>query len=761
LAPLCGLGGDALLLRARRRLAHGAAPGFPAHRLGVSDRRVTHRVRVVPLQHGLGALDYADPLGLAPGDIVRVPLGPRELVGAVWEADAAPAPPAPDAKLRAVAARLDAPPLSTAMRRLIGWVADYYIAPLGSALRLALPSTSALEPPASVTEWAPTGIVPGRLTPTRARALDALAGLQGSVAELAGLADVSDGVIRGLIKDGALAAVSVAPSPALGERPDPDHAPPKLEAAQADAAAALAGMVRAGGFQPTLFEGVTGSGKTEVYFEAAAEALRHGGQALVLLPEIALTVPFLDRCAARFGAQPLVWHSGLTSPGRRRAWRAVAAGGPMIVVGARSALFLPFPALKAVIVDEAHEAAFKQEDGVRYHGRDAAVMRASFEAVPVVLATATPTVEMLAQVEAGRYRHLRLPARFGGATLPAIRAVDLKRNPPPRGRWLSPPLVHAVSAALDAGEQALLFLNRRGYAPLTLCRACGGRIGCPNCSAWLVEHRLIHRLQCHHCGHAEPSPPACPQCGAEGTLAACGPGVERVADEAQHIWPGARIAVAASDTLCTPQRAAAFVRAVEAHEIDLIVGTQLVAKGHDFPALTCVGVVDADLGLAGGDLRAAERTYAMIAQAAGRAGRRAGAPGRVLLQTYDPAAPVIAALANSDAAGFRAAELSGRRTGRMPPFGRLIAVIVQDRDAARGEAAANALGAAAPHEEGLEVFGPAIAPFAMLRGWYRWRFLVHARRGHDAQRSVRRWLGTVRLPGATRIAVDVDPYSFL
>jgi primosomal protein N' (replication factor Y) len=722
---------------------------------------VTHRVRVVPLQHGLGALDYADPFGLGAGDIVRVPLGPRELIGAVWEAEGAPAPPAPDAKLRAVAARLDAPPLSAAMRQLISWVADYYIAPLGSALRLALPSTSALEPPATVTEWALTGIVPDRLTPARARALDALAGQQGSVAELAGLAEVSDGVIRGLIREGALAAVTVAPSPALSERPDPDHAPPTLEAAQADAAAALAGMVRAGGFRPTLLEGVTGSGKTEVYFEAAAEALRQGGQALVLLPEIALTAPFLARCAARFGAAPLVWHSGLKSSDRRRAWRAAAAGGPMIVVGARSALFLPFPALKLIVVDEAHEAAFKQEDGVRYHGRDAAIMRASFEGVPIVLATATPTVEMLAQVEAGRYAHLQLPARFGGASLPAIRAVDLKRNPPPRGRWLSPPLVQAVSATLEAGEQALLFLNRRGYAPLTLCRACGGRIGCPNCSTWLVEHRLVHRLQCHHCGHAEPSPPACPHCGTAGTLAPCGPGVERVAEEAARTWPNARIAVAASDTLGTPQRAAAFVRAVEEHEIDLIVGTQLVAKGHDFPALTCVGVVDADLGLAGGDLRAAERTFAMIAQAAGRAGRRAGAPGRVLLQTYDPSAPVIRALANADATGFRAAELTGRRLGRMPPFGRLIAVIVQDREEARGEAAANALGAAAPQEDGLEVFGPAVAPLSMLRGWYRWRFLVHARRGHDAQGAVRRWLGGVRLSTATRIGVDVDPYNFL
>ena len=727
--------------------AEDAPPGAPP------------RVRILPLQPGLSGLDYADPLGLAAGEVAAVPLGPRLVPGVVWEAGRLPARAIPDAKLRPVARRLEVPPVAEPLRRLVDWIADYYLAAPSAVLRMALPGAAFEAPAAPRARWRLSGLPPERLTPARARALAALGGAEGSAAELAAAAGVSEAVIRGLIAAGALEPAPAAD--AAFAAPDPDARAPVLEPTQAGAAAALRARVAAGGFAPVLLEGVTGAGKTEVYAEGLAQALREGGQALLLLPEIALTAPFLARLEARFGAPPLAWHSGL--PGGKRAahWRAIASGRTAIVVGARSALFLPFARLKLIVVDECHEPAFKQEDGVPYHGRDAAIMRARFEGCPVVLASATPPIEARVQAEAGRYLHLRLPARFGGAALPAMRLVDLRRHPPPRGRWLAPPLVKAIEETLGAGEQALLFLNRRGYAPLTLCRACGERIGCPDCSAWLVEHRLLGRLMCHHCGFTMPRPPACPACGAQDMLAAIGPGVERVAEEAAALFPQARLAIATSDTLAGPGRAAAFAAAMEAGDIDLVVGTQLVTKGHHFERLTLVGVVDADLGLEGGDLRASERSFAQISQAAGRAGRVKGRPGRVLIQTHQPEAPVLKALASGDAEAFYRAETDARRALGMPPFGRLAALVVSDMDAGRAEGGARALATAAPPCEALRLLGPAPAPIARVRGRWRWRLLVEARRDVALQDWLRALLAAVKLPSSTRVGVDVDPYSFL
>ena len=719
------------------------------------------RVRVLVLQPGLGGLDYAVPEGLplAPGDIVRVPLGPRQIAGVVWEADRLPARDIPDARLRAVAARYDVPPVRDALRRLIEWVADYYLAPPAAVLRMALPVPSALEAARELVEYRATGAAPARPTALRVAALAAIGDAQGNLRELARRGGVSEAVVRGLVAAGALAAVAVSGDtpPAL---PDAGFAPPRLEPAQAEAAATLVAAVAARDFAPVLLDGVTGSGKTEVYFEAVAAALRSGGQTLVLVPEIALTAPWLDRFAARFGCPPVAWHSDLRATQRRRAWRSVALGDARVVVGARSALFLPFADLRLIIVDEAHEASFKQEDGVAYHARDVAVMRAQIERVPVVLATATPAIETRVQVERGRYAELKLPSRFGGAQLPDIATIDLRRYPPPRGRWLSPPLVAALTATLARGEQALLFLNRRGYAPLTLCRACGTRIECPQCTAWLVEHRLLARLQCHHCGYTVPLPKACAACGAADTLVPCGPGVERVAEEVARILPDARVALATSDTIHSPARAAALVAAVESRAIDLLIGTQLVTKGFHFPGLTLVGVVDADLGLAGGDLRAGERTFQQIAQVAGRAGRGAR-PGRVLLQTYQPEARVMQALVNYDAEAFYAAETQARRDTGMPPFGRLAGIIVSGEDEAAVLTAARALGDAAPRAEGLQILGPAPAPLARLRGRYRQRLLLHARRSLDVQAVIRGWLDGVAVPAGVRINIDIDPYSFV
>ena len=718
------------------------------------------RARVVTLNAALGPLDYCVPDGLdvEPGSVVVAPVGPRQLLGVAWDADRLPSTEVPDARLRPLAGALAVRPIAPALRRLCEWTADYYLSPLAAVLRMVLPSSAALDGPRQLTEYRATGLVPDRLTPQREKALAKLEGRQGTIRELADHAEVSDTVMRGLVNAGALEAVAVDADRPL-YCPDPDYAPPELNDEQMEAAASLASAVGKG-FDPVLLDGVTGSGKTEVYFEAIAECLRQGKQALVLLPEIALTEPFLKRFEARFGCQPVAWQSDLRSSQRRRAWRGIASGEAAVTVGARSALFLPYPKLGLIVVDEAHEPSFKQEEGVQYHARDTAVMRAKFEDIPVILSTATPPIESKHMVDLGRYREVSLSERFAGATLPNISAIDLTQDPPPRGRWLAPQLVAAIEENLDRGEQSLLFLNRRGFAPLTLCRNCGHRFQCPNCTAWMVEHRLMHRLACHHCGLVIPPPKACPECGEENSLVACGPGVERIADEVAELFPEARTAIVTSDTIWSPLRAAEFVGAMEAGAIDVVVGTQLITKGYHFPNLTLVGVVDADLGLAGGDLRAAERSFQQIQQVAGRAGR-GDKPGRVFVQTHEPDAPVIAALVGGDVAGFYAAETDSRREAAMPPFGRLAAIIVSAEDSQEAEAVARRIGHSAPEVEGMAVFGPAPAPLAMLRGRHRQRLLVHARRSLDVQDVIRDWLAAIEWSAKVRVSVDVDPYSFL
>jgi primosomal protein N' (replication factor Y) len=719
------------------------------------------RVRVLVLNAALGPLDYRVPHGMTvePGSIVIAPLGPRQLLGVVWEPERLPCEEVGDNRLRPLLGVVDAPPIPAPLRRLIEWTADYYLAAPASVLRMALSSTSALEGAKLATEYRATGHVPDRLTPQREQALERIGDRQGLVRELATMADVSEAVVRGLVKAGAIEAVSVdidAPYPV----PDPAYAAPVLSEQQAEVAAVLCDAVQNQPFQPFLLDGVTGSGKTEVYFEAIAAAIARGQQSLVLLPEIALTEPFLKRFHARFGCEPVAWHSDLRSTQRRRAWRAIATGQALVTVGARSALFLPYANLGLIVVDEAHETSFKQEEGVHYHARDVAVMRGLFERCPVVLASATPAIETRHQVTLGRYTELKLPGRYGVAQLPAIEPIDLIAEPPIRGRWIAPRLVNALEATLARGEQALLFLNRRGYAPLTLCRTCGHRFQCPNCTAWMVEHRLIHRLSCHHCGHMIPTPRKCPECDAEESLVACGPGVERIADEAAALFPEARIAIVTSDTLWSPAKAAEFVNRMEAGEIDLVVGTQLVTKGYHFPNLTLVGVIDADLGLAGGDLRAAERTFQQIMQVAGRAGR-GEKPGHVYIQTTAPDAAVMRALVSGDAESFYAAETEARQEAEVPPFGRYAAIIVSSEDKEAANDAARRIGRAAPEVEGMHVFGPAPAPLSMLRGRHRFRLLVHARRQLDVQDVIRDWLGSVEWSAKVRVAVDVDPYNFL
>jgi primosomal protein N' (replication factor Y) len=664
------------------------------------------------------------------------------------------------------------------LRDFVDWVARWTLSPRGAVLRMAIRAPEATEPPAPKFGYVPTGKPPARTTPARARVIEALAAKapQGKSA-LAEAAGCSAGVIDGLVDDGALALEELPPEPAA-PIPDPDFFHRELSADQSDAAAALDEAVARRVFSPILLEGVTGSGKTEVYFEAAAAAIKSGRQTLILLPEIALTSQFLDRFAERFGVRPAEWHSGVTPRQRERLWGACASGEARVVIGARSALFLPFADLGLIVVDEEHEGAYKQEDGVIYHARDMAVVRARLEGVTVVLASATPSIETRVNAEQGRYRWLRLHARFGARPMPKLSPIDLRREGPPRGRWLAPRLVEAVAETIAAGQQALLFLNRRGYAPLTLCRACGHRFQCPNCTAWLVEHRFRKALVCHHCGHSQARPDLCPECHEADTLAACGPGVERVAEEAAARFPDARLLILSSDMTGGVERMRTELEGAARGDYDIIVGTQLVAKGHNFPLLTLVGIVDADVGLSNADPRAAERTFQLLRQATGRAGR-GDKPGRALLQTYQSGHPVIAALMSGDVESFYATEAEQRRRGGLPPFGRLASVMVTAEDRGAAEAHARALaraahampegakwrlapigGLAEPDE--ISLLGPAEPPISVLRGRHRFRLAVKSPRAADLQGFLRAMLTAAPPPrGGVRVFVDVDPQSFL
>jgi len=705
------------------------------------------------------AFDYAEPegMGLQLGDQVAAPLGPRLLRGVVVALREAAGGNRP---LKPVEGILDEHRLPPNTVEFIQWAARYAVDAPGSPLAIALRGARAQKPrPVRVVDV--TGAEPARLTPARAKVLETAKAQLLSPPDLARAAGVSSGVVKALLDEGVL-AVRLVEAQARFDEPDPARPGATLNASQAAAASALKSMLDEGGFNVALLDGVTGSGKTEVYLEAAASILAADptAQVLILLPEIALTQAVIARVTERFGAQPGEWHSDLAPPARRRVWEAVAYGRCRIVVGARSALFLPFPNLKLIVVDEEHDASFKQEEGFIYHARDLAVVRARIEGAGAILASATPSLETLRNAEAGRYRWLRLSARHGTAQLPDIELIDLREAPPEHGRWLSPPLVKAMGETFARGEQTLLFLNRRGYAPLVLCKACGERMTAPDTDSWLVEHRYSGRLVCHLTGFSMAKPKACPHCGAHDSLVSIGPGVERVEEEARSLFPEARVSVFSSDTAFDAREARRMIEAMAEGHIDILVATQAAAKGHNFPHLTLVGVVDADLGLRGGDLRAAERTYQLLAQATGRAGRR-DQPGRALLQTWAPEHAVMQALRAQDRDAFVAAEMAERELAGLPPFGRLAAVIASGVDPVQLDAFVRAMAQAAPNSEGVEVYGPADAPLGLIRGRRRKRFLVRADRSVDLSAYMATWRARVRPPASVRVAIDIDPYSFL
>ena len=706
-------------------------------------------------------LDYRAPEGgCGTGDFVEVPLGPRKVLGVVWGDAVGGYDPA---KVRSVYRRLDALPMQAELRSFLVRAADYTLTPLPAMLRLATRAPGLGDPPSMRRVLLLGDVVPNRLTDARHRVVEALRGFGGAtvtISELAEAAGCGPAVIKGLVKAGVLLEQD-APRDLAYARLDPAGSV-RLMGDQVAAGDALVAAVAMGGYSATLLKGVTGSGKTEVYLEAVAECLRNGRQALVLLPEIALTAEFLARVEARFGARPAEWHSGVTMTERRRLWRMVGQGDAQFVVGARSALFLPFQQLGLIVVDEEHDTSYKQEEGVLYNARDMAVLRAAIVGAPIVLASATPSLESWVNVEAGKYARLNLGSRFGAAELPTMRSIDMREERLPGDRWISETLAREVTARVERGEQALLFLNRRGFAPVTICRACGHQVGCDHCDARMVEHRFLKRLVCHQCGATKPVPLACPSCKVEGRMAPVGPGVERLAEEVTARFPDARVAVLSSDLFGSARALKEQIVAIAEGAADIIIGTQIVAKGHNFPLLTLVGVIDADLGLQGSDLRAAERTFQLMRQVAGRAGRTEKR-GVAVLQTYQPEHPVIRAILGGDEEAFWKAEAAERKMAGVPPYGRMAGIILSSTDVARvfdfGAELARRDGPL--RKIGAQVFGPAPAPIARVRGRHRVRLLVKAEKGAGLQAALAEWVGQFKLPADVRLAIDIDPQSFL
>lgn len=707
-----------------------------------------------------GPYSYGVPedMVVEPGSIVQVPLGPRQVIGVVWDKN--DGPPVDPKKLRPITKTFDCPPLREEMRRFIDWVASYTLSPPGLVAKMALRAPAAFDPEPMVEGLRLTEARPERLTPARGRVIELAGEGHGwTRSGLAHAAGVSTSVVEGLAKQGVFETVFL-PAPPVVAEPDPDYSPARLEGPQRQAASEILEDVRKGGFAVSLIDGVTGSGKTEVYFEAVAETLRQGKQVLILLPEIALTAAFLDRFQDRFGSRPAEWHSDVSPRMRERVWRQAVTGEVRVVAGARSALFLPFDNLGLIIVDEEHDPAYKQEDRVFYNARDMAVVRARIGDFPIVLVSATPSVESQVNGNSGRYNTIHLHTRFGDAAMPDLHLVDMRRHPPERGGFLSPVLLRGIAKTIEKGEQALLFLNRRGYAPLTLCRVCGHRFQCPQCSSWLVEHRFRSQLQCHQCGYSEPTPDHCPECGTFDHLAACGPGVERIAEEVEKHFPEARTIVLSSD-LMGVKRLRLELEAIVKGEADIVIGTQLVAKGHNFPLMTLVGIVDADLGLANGDPRAAERTFQLLSQVTGRAGRT-GRKSHGLLQTYQPQHPVMQAIVSGDAEAFYDREIIEREKAMLPPFGRLASIIVSADSRAEAETHARALRASAPQAPGIMLLGPAEAPLALIRGRHRFRLLVHGKRNSDMQSFLRAMITNgPKERGSIHVQTDIDPQSFL
>ncbi|MEM7242164.1 MAG: primosomal protein N' [Pseudomonadota bacterium] len=706
-------------------------------------------------------LDYkAPPAGVQLGAFVEVPLGPRKVLGVVWNGGEGSYALE---KLRTVSSVVDCPPMRPEMRAFLEKTGAYTMTAMSAMLRMATRAPGLLQPPSKRLVYRKGHGQPDKPTPARQKVLAFLEDYPVSLfalGELAELAGVSTSVVKGLVTQGVVLEKQ-APRDVPYEVLDPNRPAKALTQDQSSAAERLIAKVATGTYSTTLLKGVTGSGKTEVYLEAVAECLRQGKQALVLIPEIALTVEFLERLKTRFGHAPAEWHSAVTQAERRRCWHMVGQNAAQVVVGARSALYLPFHNLGLIVIDEEHDASYKQEDGALYSARDMGVMRASIENAAVILASATPALETWVNAREGKYDRVDLAERYGAATLPDIRTIDMREEALARDTWISPTMRAEIDTRLQRSEQSLLFLNRRGYAPITQCRVCGHQLGCYQCDARMVEHRFRAELICHQCGYSEAKPKACPACGVEDRMAAIGPGVERLAQEAAQKFPDARISILSSDMSLSAAALKQKISDLANGAADIIIGTQLVAKGHNFPLLTLVGVIDADLGLQGADLRAAERTFQLMRQVAGRAGR-ADKRGVAYLQSYQPQHPVIEAILSGEEEAFWATEAKERNQNQTPPFGRLVGIVLSGPD---HSAIMNVAGQLLRNKGPLDaveaqLYGPADAPISRVRGRFRVRFLIKVAKSARIQDALTIWRASVKLPNAMRMSIDIDPQSF-
>ncbi|MBA5723687.1 primosomal protein N' [Candidatus Liberibacter sp.] len=720
---------------------------------------VVPSVFVLLLQSVSGPYSYAVPFGIQVelGSIVRVPLKSRSVLGVVWynrskhQIDVR--------KLRFIERVCDCSPLSQKMCQFIDWVSNYTLSPIGLIARMAVSVFSEAEKMEEKIQF--TGVFPQRNSPARLRVMDKIKdGKIWQKRELLRATKVSSGVIDGLKRQGVIEQIWELPSPVVG-KPNVEFFSPKLEKNQQEAVAQLL-PICADGFSVSLISGVTGSGKTEVYLEAVSEVLSLGKQVLILLPEISLTSAILERFQKRFGVKPAEWHSALSLSVRQKIWKQVQRGEILAVVGARSALFLSFKELGLIVVDEEHDPSYKQEDGITYNARDMSIVRGKIESFPVVLVSATPSIESQVNSVCKRYGCVHLSSRYRNVSLPDLRLIDMRNQSLKYGKFLSLEMLNNIRDTLDKNEQTLLFINRRGYAPLTLCQVCGYRIKCSYCSCWLVEHRSRGKLHCHQCGYVAPYPESCSECGVSGRMIACGPGVERIDEEIRGYFPAARISVLSSDLDGSEKKLRSQLEAISKGEVDIVIGTQLVAKGHNFPRMSLVGIVDGYFGLSSADFRAAERTFQLLSQVTGRAGRF-GIKSLGLIQVYQPIHPVMQALVSGDSNAFYEAEIQGRKDLSLPPFGRLAAVIVSASVRQEAETYVRELKKRSPVNSDISVFGPAEAPLFLVRGRYRFRLLLHGKKRNANLQKFFSCMcyGMPKKPISLRIQFDMDPQSFL
>ena len=710
--------------------------------------------------------DYLGDENLAIGQMVVVPFGREELVGVVWKIGKSA--DIEEKKIKRIKQVLNLPAIKPSLRNFIQQTATYNFSPLGLVLKMVLGPKSNQLPKQKISVFGLSiknenldGI---RMTAMRRAVFEFLDdGKEAEKEDIILQTGVSENVINAMIKSGFLYKKEIVINEECKEQVVHIKKQTSLTDEQQQAADYLVKKIN-NGYSTTLLDGITGSGKTEVYFEAIEAALIENKQVLVLVPEISLTTQWLNRFTNRFGLSPFVWHSEVGLKDKALTWKAVINNKAKVIIGARSALFLPFANLGLIVVDESHDHSFKQETFVTYQGRDMAVLRAHLEKIPIILSTATPDLETLVNIEEGKYDCVKLKKRYSKAVLPEIKIIDIKKDKPLKGEWgvsfLSPTLVNEINHNLERGEQSMLFLNRRGYAPLLICRDCGHRMQCPHCTAWLAEHRTTGELICHHCGYKMYTPKRCPICASEDGLTACGPGVERISEEVKFRFPDARTAILSSDITTNYREISEVIQKIAHREVDILIGTQILAKGHNFPNLTLVGVVDADLGLMGSDLRASEQTFQLLSQVSGRAGR-GDKKGVVYLQTLYPDNLVLQAVLEHNREKFIEIEKNSRRLLKMPPFGKLAAVIVSSTNQQAAEAAAYYLGKCSPNTEAIETLGPAPAPLSLLRGRYRYRLLLKTAKSINIQEVIKKWLSMVHLKSNVRVDVDINPYSFM